>query len=117
MPTVNWNKCQGEVWCKLNSVSLSHQHFDNMEGVYIIWHGGPKPATVYVGRGVIRERLTEHRKNSQIQQFEPLGLFVTWARVAPEQQDGVEAFLAQRLKPSVTESSPNVTPIDINLPW
>jgi len=116
MPLI-WNRCQGEVWCKLNSVNLDHPHFDNMEGVYVIWHGGQNPHTVYVGQGVIRDRLRQHRLDPRIQEFEPLGLFVTWARVTPDQRDGVEAFFAQRLNPRVGEQHPNVYPIEENLPW
>ena len=54
---VNWIKCQGDVWCPLSTVDLSHPHFVKMDGVYVIWHGGPKPTVVYVGKGQIKERL------------------------------------------------------------
>ena len=78
---LQWTKCQGEIWCKLNTVNLSHAHFNDKDGVYIIWHGGPNAATVYVGQGNIRDRLTQHRNNSLIQQYDKLGLYVTWASV------------------------------------
>jgi hypothetical protein len=105
------------VWCKLNSVNLPHAHFDNMDGVYIIWHGGPKPATVRIGQGTIRARLAEHRGDPAIQKFTDLGLFVTWATVPSESRAGVENFLADRLKPIVGERFPDVVPIAVNLPW
>ena len=35
-------KCQGDVWGTLMDVDLGHAHFNNMEGVYIIWQAnGP----------------------------------------------------------------------------
>ena len=114
---VSWNKCQGEVWCKLNTVNLAHEHFNNMAGVYILWHGGPNPATVYVGQGVIRDRFTAHRQNSDIQRYESLGLYATWAAVPQANREGVERFLANRLNPLVGEAHPDVPPLEVNLPW
>lgn len=114
---LTWIKCQGEVWCQLNSVNLAHQHFSKMDGVYIIWHGGPKPTTVYVGQGGIRDRLTNHRSDPRIQQYNHLGLWVTWASVTQSNRDGVEVYLAQRLKPIVGERHPDAAPIEVNLPW
>lgn len=114
---LTWIKCQGDVWCTLSTVNLAHAHFNTMNGVYIVWHGGEKPATVYVGQGDVRQRLTEHRTNPSIQRYTSLGLYVTWAAVAQRDRDGVEAFLAMKLRPNEGEQHPNVTPIDVNLPW
>lgn len=112
-----WNKCHGDVWCGLASVNLSHPHFDSMTGVYIIWHGGPTPAVVRVGQGDIRQRLTEHRENPKVQAFASLGLFVTWAKVVSWQVDGVERYLAERLKPKVGDRFPDAETVEVNLPW
>ena len=114
---LNWQKCQGEVWCKLNFVNLDHPIFTNLEGVYVIWHGGPNPATVYVGSGVIRDRITEHRRDLRIQSYNQLGLFVTWSAVPQESRKGVEAFLIGKLAPIVTERSPTDIPVEVNSPW
>ena len=75
------DKCQSDVWCKLNSVDLNHEHFNNKNGVYIIWHEGPRHAVVYVGQGNIKERLASHRRDHEIQEYASLGLYVTWATV------------------------------------
>lgn len=106
------------MWCKLNFVQLAHAHFDNLEGVYIIWHGPPNPATVYVGRGMIRERLEAHRKDERIQKpYAEMGLFATWAAVPAQSRGGVEAFLKNCLKPEVNEQGSTDAPIPVNLPW
>lgn len=117
--TVNlkWIKCQGEVWCVLNQVDLDSPHFNNMDGVYVIWHGGPDAAVVYVGQGHVRDRLKEHRTNKEIQAFARLSLFVTWAAVQQGQRDGVERFLAEKLKPKVELKMPEALPTTVNLPW
>ena len=111
-----WMKCVGDVWCKLNAVNLNHHHFDAMEGVYIIWHGGGQPSVVYVGQGDIRDRLGMHRTDPRIQKFASLDLYVTWSRVEPSKHDGVERYLADYWNPKVGEH-PKVIPIEVNSPW
>ena len=114
---LNWIKCQGGAWCKLNSVNLDHAHFNNIEGVYIIWHGATKPWTVYVGQGKIKDRLTEHRIDNGIQQYADYGLFVTWAKVPQADRDGVELYLAEYLQPLVGERYPDIKPLKVNVPF
>lgn len=114
---LSWNKCQNDVWCDLSTVNLQHAHFQNMKGVYIIWHGGKSPATVRVGQGNIAERLAAHRQDKQVQAYAVHTLYVTWASVPAASHDGVEAFLADRLNPLVGERFPEVVPITVNLPW
>ena len=115
---LHWVKCQGEVWCKLNSVSLEHRHFNNRGGIYVIWHGGEEPATVYVGQTEnLRERLGAHRSNEQIQKYRDLGLYVTWASVPLGDLNGVERYLGERLHPKVTENLPDAEPVEVQSPW
>ena len=115
---LNWIKCEGDVWCKLNSVNLDHEHFNNRHGVYIIWHGGMEPAVVYVGQGNIKERLAVHRNNPDIQQYKHLDLYVTWATVSEESRIGVEAYLIDMWNPKENANSPQtVHRIEVNSPW
>ena len=83
----------------------------------MIWHGGVNPETVYVGKGSIAEQIQFHRKSEEILKFSYLGLFVTWAKVSPTNQDGVGRFLTQSLSPKVGEVFPSVPPIPVNFPW
>ena len=115
---LNWMKCQGDVWCKLDTVNLNNEHFNNRHGVYIIWHGGTNPAVVYVGRGNIRERLTAHRNNPAIQRHKHLDLYVTWATVPKGARIGVEAYLIDIWSPKEnTKPSQTVARIEVNSPW
>ena len=115
--TLDWIKCDGANWCSFARVNLSHLHFVGLEGVYVIWHSGPQPATVYVGQGHIAERLRQHRSNDRILVYSHLGLFVTWARVDFPYRDGVERFLIDGLRPKETQAGPNVAPVQVNSPW
>ncbi len=114
---VDWRKCQEHTWCQLNYVDLSHAWF-NVDGVYVIWHGGTEPKTVYVGQGCpVRDRLAAHRKDAEIQKYKGYGLYVTWAQVAKAMLDGVEVYLATTFKPLVGKRYPVATPINVNGPW
>lgn len=108
-----WQKCLGDVWGPFTTVDLSHTHFNNMEGVYVIWQAnGP---VVRVGQGIIRDRLSAHRRDSAITVYE--NLYVTWAPVSTLHRDGVERYLANTLKPKVGDAFPNANPIPVALPW
>lgn len=110
---LNWIKCKGGDWCVLTTVDLSHDHFDNLEGVYIIWNSAQ---CVRIGQGNIRDRLQEHKTDNEILSYADPTLFATWARVDSQNRDGVEAFLASHYKPAVGKLFPNVSPIQVNLP-
>lgn len=113
-----WNKCYGEVWCRLPTVNLEHEHFDNMDGVFIVWHGGVDPATVHIGQGNIRDCLYEERENDAVQEYARYDLYVTWASVDERSRDGVVAYLTDQLSPKVGEKFPdNVQRIDVGFPW
>lgn len=114
---LNWIKCEGNKWCPFLTVNLDHSHFANLSGVYVIWHGGANPATVYVGKGDIAQRIRSHRNFGEILKYSHLGLFVTWAQVLPSYLDGVERFLADSLNPKTGENRPRAVPITVNFPW
>lgn len=114
---LKWVKCQGEVWCPLSTVNLAHAHFDILTGVYIIWHTGQSPATVYVGRGKIRDCLIQDRLDQNIQAYANLGLLVTWAAVSPASQDGVVVYLKANLNPKLVRRFPPSAPVEVNPPW
>ena len=112
---IEWIKCDGDVWCDFLYLNLRNEHFDDLNGVYIIFLIYPKIITVRVGSGNIRERLNDHRNNNEILEYQ--NLKVTWARVNANQMEGVEKFLADTLDPLIGERFPDRTPIPVNLPW
>ena len=113
---VHWVKCgeDGANSCPFILVQLDEVF---TTGVYIIWHTGAAPNVVYVGQGVIAERINEHRLNPDILYYQTHGeLLVTWAEVHRYYLDGVERFLANMCSPLVGDSHPNVVPISVDLP-
>jgi len=103
---------------RLFGVDLSHSHFDGLGGVYIIWRAhGFIPKAVYVGQGIIKNRLHAHRKDPRILQYtsKEKPLYVVWAGVPSVHRTGVEMYLHNELNPLVGEP-PQGTRIRVNLP-
>lgn len=118
MVTLNWQAYDSGDWCSFEDLDLDHPHFNNIEGVYIIWHGGNNPAVVYVGQGIIKDRISDHRENNQeILSYRNKDLYVTWAATDEYQRDGIERYLANTLKPLVGDEWPKKNPITVNIPW
>ncbi len=113
---VRWVQCAHNDWCPLNTVKLSHVHFDTMEGVYIIWHGGKDPAVVAVGQGFIRDELAAAKTDASIQAFSSDGLFATWTPIAPRYRDGVLAYLAEHYNPKVSRPVTATEQVAVELP-
>ena len=110
---VQWINPSNGGFYLLHAVDLEHSHFDNLQGVYVIFNN---VETLDVGIGNIRSRLYAHRT-----QFEHRDdykeLRVRWAAVAPNSQGGVENYLADKLNLTVGQRFSNNPPIEVNLPW
>ena len=117
MLKLSWKKCGGDVWCRLNHLDLSTV---SGNGVYVIWYvdDDMDQVYVYVGQGILRERLESHRTNDDVQCYKNLGtLYVTCAKVTSQKERyGVEKYLANELLPLEGERHPDVIPIEVNLP-
>lgn len=103
---------------RLFDVDLNSSHFADLEGVYIIWRArGIIPVAVYVGQGIIKNRLYSHRNDPRILQYNsPTPLYVTWAEVPKVYRTGVEMYLHNELSPLVGEPPQgNPIPVPVNL--
>ena len=110
---VKWGKCGDDShWCDFKRLKLDSKTFDGLKGVYVIWSAGD--TIVRVGSGIIKDRITEHRKNKEITEYS--NLLVTWAKVSEDKMEGVEKYLADKYEPEVGERFPDETPISVNLP-
>ena len=114
-----WVKCENNAWCSLRQVDLRHNYYDNLVGVYIIWYWDNlgNPITVKIGQGNIKNRITAHRRDPQIQAYAHMNLLVTWTSIPSYLLDGVEAYLGKVLKPRVGSLFPNAKSIPVGLPF
>ncbi|MCP4209742.1 MAG: hypothetical protein GY767_22255 [Shimia sp.] len=86
------------------------------QGVYVIWLTGDPSRAVCVGQGDVKERLSVHRDDPAILNYQSEGsLLVTWAAVPAHQRDGVERYLADQYSPLVGDAFPDAAPIQVNL--
>ena len=113
---LTWWKCTGDAWCPFRDSDLDSVRDDygeKAEGVYVIWHNGSNrgfPEVVRVGKGIIPDRLKEHRKDTKIVKHAERGkLFVTWAEVPDPLQTMVEAYLSHVYQPLIGKY-PNYSP-------
>ena len=112
---LDWMKCDDGSWCRLGGVDLGGPRLNDLLGVYVIWTA--RGRAIYVGQGRIRERLQGHRGDPSILQYREGELWVTWASVAAQDmRDGIERYLADRLRPAVGSAYPRVFPLAVNLP-
>ena len=114
--TTEWIKHDNGSWWRLNRIDTLHPHFDDMDGVYVIWYGGSVPAVVQVGRGAIRDELATHQCDPNVQAYSHLDLYATWAAIPKEYQAGVEAYLMNHYRPKLGGPSPQATPLSVRLP-
>jgi len=121
--TVSWVKrvtdaAEGDSakWCNLFDLPLEHPHFDDLEGVYVVWHQGVDPV-LRVGQGAIRSGLRALLQDSRVCcEHESNGLFVTWADVRFEHRGGVAGYLTRMLQPRQGTESATTPAIEVNLP-
>ena len=110
---LEWNKC-GTDWCDFFAVDLADSHFDNLEGVYIIWSSSG--LAEYVGQGKIRDQIQVHRNQKVFLDLKKEVLYVTWAQLNKIHRDNVERFLANTLSPCISSFHPKAVPLVVNLP-
>jgi len=117
MINLKWIKCTEDTWCSFFNVNLDHEHFNGFEGVYIIWYFQTPAKVVYVGQGIIKERLLSHRKDPNITQYTDKDMRVTWAKVDYDYRDGIERYLIDRWQPLQNIGKPQSKPIPVSSPW
>ncbi len=113
---VEWEKCKAGTWCILLQLDLEHKHFDEMEGVYVIWYGDPNPVALRVGHGYIRNCLANERNDKDVLVYQQDEIYVTWGKVGRKFCDGIVRYIVDVLKPKLESSSPDVEPIEVNIP-
>jgi hypothetical protein len=111
---LEWMKCAGAEWCRLADVELAG---NDQYGVFVVWRPGDlgrAPAVLYVGRGPLRERIEDCRRDPVMRGSTDLR--ITWAAVDPRDADAVGAYLYQQLRPLWGEVPRLVAPHPVNLP-
>jgi hypothetical protein len=114
MVQLHWTRSRGGAWCDLERVDLGGVDTD---GVFVVWHGGPKPRTLRLGYGRIAERVGALQRDASLLRYRSAGpLYVTWAALPQDMTDGVVRFLAGRMMPVYEDRVRAAPAIPANLP-
>ena len=110
--TIPWSKNNAGKFRRLPFLDVKQENLAGIDGVYIVWHGGTKPGWVYVGMtDDLETDLRDIKQNKNIMAFDARGgLFVTWQTFAPQQMNGIFAFLHSVLQPEIR--NPDAETID-----
>lgn len=111
---VDWAKPLANAgWYELLTIDVSTIEG---EGVYVIWDGGTNLKALYVGRGIIADRLSAHQRDQKLLNHKRSGsLLVSWAPVSSSACQGVERYLIETYKPFFNQKIPGEAPITVNL--
>lgn len=100
-------------WYRFFTIDLSEI---SGEGVYIVWEAGASSKALYVGKGIISDRLSIHRRDKKMLQYRMTApILASWAVVPTSLCAGVERYLIDTYNPIYNEQTPDVTPVAVNL--
>ena len=118
MYELDWFFCNGDVWCDLNRVDLSHKYIKSLQGVYLIWYEKPELTIVAVGYGKIAIELQDKIDDLAVQAFQKYDLKVSWAEVSSRKRKDIYAYLVDRFNPKIVlESVQKGKPVECETPW
>ena len=112
---------QKQEWKRFNLLKPPRD-IKTQKGVYVIWRPAEpkkKREVVYVGQGVIINRVKDHKRNPKILRGTRRGqaLRVAWTPVKSKtKRDGIERHLADQFRPKVGERHPAVRPVKVAVP-
>jgi hypothetical protein len=99
----NWVRNDKGKFSRFAKMDIEERGLAGQTGVYAIWHGGVRPAWVFIGSSRdLAKDLQWCKENDDIMFFERFGgLFVSWCFIRKEFQSGVVRYLTQIAKPAV----------------
>lgn len=106
---LRWRRSADGAWCAFETAVLPDPP---ASGIVVVWAGGE---TLYLGQGAIAKNIRWARQFAPIASREHL--FVTWATIPEESQNGVRNYLVERLRPVMCDRPTPDEPIPVNLPW
>lgn len=105
---VSWVKSPKGFFYNFLNLDPEDVELSDKTGVFVIWLGGHFPEWLFIGRtGDLAVTLAEFQRDPDILKYDREGrLFVTWAEIKPEFQDGVVMYLNQVISPVIANPNP-----------
>ncbi len=120
-PDPHWARDAKGRFHRFTDLDPEEEGVKGVSGVFVIWHGGLRPEWLLVAKsGNLAFDFHKLAHDKDLMSFEARGgLFVTWALIKGDLQDGVVRFLSDILDPVLENpefSSRNVPAIPVVLP-
>lgn len=103
-----WAKTPGGKFHRLLFTDPEKLGLSGVSGIVALWHGGLKPQWIFVdkSRDLARD-LDTFMDDDDIMGYDNRGgVFVSWAMVRPEYQDGVLKYLLESMNPLIDHPKP-----------
>ena len=90
-------------------------------GIFVLWHGGLKPKWIFVDKSRdLGHDLDAYLDDEDVMRYESRGgVFVSWAMIRPEYQDGVLKYLLETMDTLIDNPKPpgkDVTALPVMAP-
>ncbi len=117
----HWVRTRGDHYHRLLLMDPARAGLEGLSGVYVVWHSGLRPRWIFVGKSPdLAATLLKLANDEEIKEYEVHGgIFVTWAPIRDEHQDGVLHFLHTIMKPLIANPEApraDVVPIPVYAP-
>jgi hypothetical protein len=99
----HWAKTPAGKFYRLLFIKPEKLGLEQQSGIVVAWHGGLKPKWIYVDKSSnIARDLDTFTEDDDIMSYDLRGgVFVSWALIRPEYQDGVLKYLLETMTPLI----------------
>ena len=119
-----WRRSPRGLFYRLVTFKPGDLGLSGVGGVFVIWHGGVRPAWVSADKTAdLAVAIEEAQDNPDVNRFESHGgLYISWTPIKPEFRDGVVKYLRQIMDPLVDSAladgdiDEKAKPIAVHLP-
>ncbi len=103
-----WAKTEDGKFHRLLLLRTDRLNLDGVGGVFVLWRGGLQPTWLYADKSRdLAADMENCLDNDEIMANDMrAGVFVSWALVRPEYQDGVLKYLLDTMEPLIEHPKP-----------
>ena len=121
LPDPHWARTKKGFYHRLLTLDPEANGLAKASGVYVAWHGGINPGWVFAGRSDDLARTFHVLADDEAVMSYNIrgGLFVTWALINKDFQNGVDRYLNDTMRPKIKNADAELksaTPVPVRPP-
>ena len=103
----HWARTKKGSFHRLLSLDPEANGLTKANGVYVVWHGGIKPGWIFIGRSDdLARTFHEVAEDEEVMAYDIRGgIYVAWAMIKEEFQNGVVRHLNDALSPMIKNNA------------